>query len=128
MRSIEATLEQYLNYRAVLADRNLPEVPVIFVKGESMSLLEAKWQVREFLVFWNPVDLDESLEAASENVVTISGISSDLQGGVDWYLADSTVGPDLGRPASICGDYERVLDVCSVGNESVPSSEEDFFP
>lgn len=69
---------------AVLTDHELPEVPVFFVKGEFMFLLEAESQVRQSLATWYPADLGEYPVAAPKGVGSIDVFADDLEGKADW--------------------------------------------
>lgn len=56
------------------------EVPVVFVEGEPMFLLEPKSQGRQFLVTWYLAHLEKSLEAVNEGVASIDVPASNLEG------------------------------------------------
>lgn len=43
-------------------------------------------------------------------------LDGDLRAGADWDFGDLTGGSDLGSRASICGEYRRLDDTCSVVN------------
>lgn len=52
---------------AVLADRNVPEVPEIFFDGEAISLSEAKLQVHQVSATRYPADIEKSPHPALRN-------------------------------------------------------------
>lgn len=63
-----------------MADSRVPEIPVIFVNGDPMSLLEAKSRVCQFLANQYPADLKGSSVAASEDVRSIYVFTKDIHG------------------------------------------------
>lgn len=65
---------------AMLINRNLPEVPIFFVEGESKSLSEASSQVHQFMAAQYRASLEEHLAAASEEVANIDVLQ------VTWTL------------------------------------------
>lgn len=73
----------HLNDGAVLTDRKLLEGPVIFVEGETILLSEARPQVLQFFAAWYPADLEESLAATLEKVISIDILAGGLEGEAD---------------------------------------------
>lgn len=69
-----------------------------------MSLSETKSQVHQFLATRYPAYFEEYPAAALEEVASNEVLASDVEGEVDWYLADLTE-IDLSSRTSICGDY-----------------------
>lgn len=131
MSCIEANVEPGLkrqNDTAVLADRKVSEVPVIFIEGESISLSEAKSKVCQFLVNQYPADLDESPVVVSEDVASIDVFADDLDGETDWQLADLTGSFDLRSRAIIRVDYGLLPEASTVVSNSIPSSIAYLFP
>lgn len=80
----------------LLAGRKVPEVPGTLVEGESMSLLEAKSQVCQFLATRYLADLEEFPAAAPEEVESVDMLAGNLECQAIWYLADLMGGPDIG--------------------------------
>lgn len=122
--NIEPSIKQCLkclNDGAMLTDRNLPEALVISMQGESVSLLEAKLQFRQFLTTPYTADLTRSPAVTPEKVATIYEVARALDGESDCDLAALKWGPDSNDRASIHGDYGGLREVCAVFNESVPS-------
>lgn len=120
---VEATIElghKRISDGAVLKDRKIPEVPIVFVDGESTSPSEARLSLRQFLGARYSADFEESLGLAAEEVASIYEAAGDLQYGAD--LADLTGGAALGSRASICGNCRRPREACSVVIISVFSS------
>lgn len=98
---------------ALLADRSLVEVPVVLVKGESISLSGAKRNVRQFLAAVYPADLEKSPVPAPEEGASIHVLSGDVEGEASRDLADLTRGPDLGRQIIIGSDYGHISEALS---------------
>lgn len=70
MSCVDATVEpgvKHVNVGPALVDRELKEVPVVFVKGESMFMSEAKSQVLQFWATGYPARLENVLAAALKN-------------------------------------------------------------
>lgn len=108
---IEATLKQglkRLNGGTVPTDPKLPEVPLLFLKGEAMSLLETKLLVCQLLAAQYPAELEESLAVAPEKVANIDKLTEDLRDRLDCTLASLMGGPDLNSQARIRCDYWRL--------------------
>lgn len=63
------------------------------------------------------MDLEESPVLASEGVASIDVLTCDLDGEVDWDLADFKGGPNSGSRASTRGNYERLSEACLVVNK-----------
>lgn len=84
-----------------------------------MSLLDAKLQAHQFLAARYPAYPEGSPAVALDEVCSIDVFAVDLEGEVDWDLADLTGVPDLGSQASIGGNYDRLQEPCSGVNESV---------
>lgn len=61
------------------------------------------------------------LDSSHYGMESVDVLASDLHGEADWDSADLTEGPNSGRSASICGDYERFHEVYPVVSESFPS-------
>lgn len=83
MSCVEASVEpgrKHQNNEAGLADCRVPEVPVVMLEGESMSLSEEKSKVRQFLAIQYPADLEESPVAAPEEAASIGVFAVDLEG------------------------------------------------
>lgn len=121
----EAAVEvrwKLLNDGAVMADRKLPEIFVIYVRGESTSLQEVKSQVNGFLATQYPASLEESLAATRKYVGSINVVDGDLEGDLDLDFAELTEGPGLGRRAIIRCNYGHFCEACSVVNKSDFSS------
>lgn len=123
MSCFEATTRpsrKHLNDGAVLADCRLPEVPVIFVECECVSIYEAKSQVCQSLAVRYPDDFEEFPAAAHEertiiDVLARPGECSLLELGQFEGRSHS------GNRDCICGDYEHFCEWCSEVSESVPS-------
>lgn len=79
-----------------------------------MSLLQAVLQVRQFSVARYLPHLEKSPATAPEEVANIHMLAGDLERKAVRDLADLAGGPDLGSLVSICGDYGRFCDACSV--------------
>lgn len=82
VRSVESTVEpgrQYLNEGATMTDCKLMEWPIIFVKGESMTLWEAKSQLRQLFATRYRADLEECSAVAPEEVVRTNMLAGDLK-------------------------------------------------
>lgn len=77
-----------------LTDRKIPEIPVIFVEGASVSVSEVKSQVHPFMATQYSTKVEESPAAAPNEVASIDVHTGDLEGKVDWHLANLTGGPD----------------------------------
>lgn len=78
---VEATVQpgqKGLNHRAVLTDCKPPEVPVIFAEVASMSLLEVKSQLLQFLATRNPSKPEDSPVAPTEEVARFDVLADDL--------------------------------------------------
>lgn len=87
MGCVKASVEpvrKHLNDGEVLADRKLPELPVILVQDDSMSLSEAKSQRHQFLAARYHADLVESPAAAPAEVVSIYLLTGDPDAEADW--------------------------------------------
>lgn len=98
MSCVEAPVERgrkRLDDGEVMADQSLSKVPVIFLDGESMPWLEAKWQVRQFVVGRYRGNHEECLGAAPEEAATTDVVAGDLDDEADWNLADLTCRPDV---------------------------------
>lgn len=96
--NIESAVEpgrKHINDGAVLTDRTISEVPVIFLEGEPMSLSEARLKVCQFMATQNPSALDKYLVLTTDEVVGIDVLVGDLEGEADWDFANSTRGPKL---------------------------------
>lgn len=77
-----------LNDGTVLRHRRLPEVLVIFVQCESMSLSEAKSPMNQFLETWYFADFEEFPAGAPEEVGGIHVLAVDLEDEAVGELAD----------------------------------------
>lgn len=104
---------------AVLSDCMPRGISEIFVDGESMFLLEARLQARQFLATRHPSDFEESPAAALEEVASMDVLVGDLEGECDWDWDAFMRVPDLSSRTGICGAYGLVLEACSVVNDSV---------
>lgn len=113
---------KHLNDVAGLTDLWLPEIPIIFVEGESMSMSQVKVQVHQFLVTRYPTHLAKSPASAPGEVGDIDWLASDLESYKDWELTDLTGSPHLSSLGRIRGVYGRLREACSVVDESVLSS------
>lgn len=71
MASVESD-KNIQDYGAVMADRKLPAVHVIFAEGSSMLLSEATSHVRQFFATWYSADHTESSAAAPEEVASMT--------------------------------------------------------
>lgn len=79
----------------ILGDGKVQEVPVLFVKGELKSPLEAKWNARPFLAALNTADYNEYTEDAFEEVPRINVLADVLEGKANWDLVDLRRVPTL---------------------------------
>lgn len=61
-----------------MTDHKLPEVPVISVEGESISLSEGKSQVLYFLATRNLANLEKSPAVAPEEMASINVLAGGL--------------------------------------------------
>lgn len=61
-----------LHYGAVLEDRKIPEVPVISVDTDSMSLSEWKSKALQLLAAGDPADFETSVLGAPEKVEVLA--------------------------------------------------------
>lgn len=104
-----------------------PEVPVILVEGESLSLPESKTQVRQFLAVLDPFDLEAPPAVAPQELPSIDLLAGDLEGEAGCDLSNVMGGLYFGSLATVCGDCGRLFGACSVVNESVPSSVADIL-
>lgn len=100
----------------VLATRKLPEVLVIVVDGERLSLSKAEWQVRHFMGTQYSSDLEQYLMAIFEEMASTDVLTGDLEGGADWELDDLTGRLNLGSQAKIRGDYASFRETCSMAS------------
>lgn len=66
-----------------LVDRTLPYVPLIFDEAEVISMLEARLQARQFFAAQYHADLEDSLAAAPEEMVSIYTPARNLDGESD---------------------------------------------
>lgn len=108
MSFVEATIEpgrKHLGDGIMLEVGKLPKVLVILVESKSISVSEAKSEMRQFLATRYPADLEGSQAAATEEVLSIDGLPSDLEGEIEWDLADLTEGTSMGGLASMHGPY-----------------------
>lgn len=94
----------------------------MFVEGASMSLLEAKSQVSQFLAALYPVDPENSLAAPPEEMASLNLLAGELEVETNWDLAHLTGGLYLSSPFSIRGDCGRFREVRSAVSDSGPSS------
>lgn len=74
----------------MLTYRSLSEVHVVFAKGASIYLLEARPQVHQFSAARYHADLEESLAVAPEEVAIIDVLAGYLDCESDWSLAALT--------------------------------------
>lgn len=89
--------------------------------------MEAKGQWRQFLEAQYLTDLEEPPAADPEEVISIDGLASDLEGEAEWESANWTGGLYIGSEASILGEYGRHREVLYVVIESVPLWVADFL-
>lgn len=73
-------VEQYNLFLLLRNSRELPQIPVIFAKVNSMSLLEVKSHVCQSLTVMYPVDQEKSLGATPEEVMNIARLAGDGEG------------------------------------------------
>lgn len=81
MHCVEETVDpgrERQNDGTEMVDREVPEVPGIFLEADSMSLSEESSQVRSILATRHPADLQESLAAAREKVRSIDVLTVGL--------------------------------------------------
>lgn len=81
----------------------LPQVPVTFLKGNSMSLSECLWHRRQFLETRCPVDLEKSPTKSQGRMESIDVLPGDFEGEAYCNMVKLTGGPDLGSRASVRG-------------------------
>lgn len=89
--------------------------------GESMTLSEAKSKVLQFLMTCCTINLEKSLAAAPEQVVSIYVLAGDLEVASHWHLADFMRGLYFGSKAHIRGDCECLREARPVVSECFPS-------
>lgn len=70
--------------------------------------------MRQILPAWYPLDVEESLGGAPEEMESTNVSVSDLDGEADWEVADLTGDLNIGSYASIRGDYQRLRAECLV--------------
>lgn len=104
----------------MLVDLKLLDISVILVEHESISLSEAKLQVRKFSAARYPADFEESAGASPEELSSIDVLAGYLQSEAAWDLDDFAT-PELDSPVTVHGNYGRLYEACSIVNESVPS-------
>lgn len=87
MRCVETSAEpdrQCQNNGEGLTDPKAPKLSVILLEGESMSLSDAKSQVRQFLMTPYLVEIEDSPAAASGKVASIKVLTGVLDVEADW--------------------------------------------
>lgn len=107
MSCVEASVEsgqKREKVAVVLENRKVLEVSLSYVEGESMFLSDAKSQVRQLLVDWYHADLEQSLDAAPEDVGSIDVLAGELKEEGDWDLANWTGENVFRSRASILDD------------------------
>lgn len=104
-----------------LADRKITKVLGIILECDSVYLPPAKMQGRQFLGTRDSADAEELPGEDLEGVASIYLLAGDLDGEMDWSLADLTGIPGQGRGDNIRGNLGFFVRRVLMASYSVPS-------